>query len=143
MSVEDYQKFDTQINNLHRELQSLINQLNVETIPSREELIKADYVKKLEEFGIIKTRKKGMQSAVLDEKSQSNKSIQEFIQSLLAQITGNKKENLKIIREIFSHLEGIEDEDKEVLISTLSEANSDTIKKSILDIISAFNGKKK
>jgi Skp family chaperone for outer membrane proteins len=144
MSDNEYSKFNSQISDIHKELENLINQLNTDNIPSRDDLIKIDYTKRLEEFDIIKDRprKRANQNNAIDEKSHINKSLQEVVQSLLSELSTNKKKNLTIIRDVFTHIEGIEEDDKEVLINSLSDANVDMIKKSISDIISAFNKKK-
>ena len=56
----------------------------------------------------------------------------------MEKISENKKKNKKILEEIFIQINEIDEDDKSVLLTTLTEADEELIRKSIIDIIKVF-----
>ena len=139
MDNSDFSKIDDNFRKIFEDLESLSKKIEEINIPSRSELVRNLYIKKLEETGlyfsgIMIEREKPLQES----ESIVNSSKAREINSLLKKIEINPEERDSILKTIFDLIDGISEEDKNVLMDSLKDLEYSLLKDSVLDIISTF-----
>ncbi len=137
----DFKKFNSQFEKISDEFENLLKNIKdfdeIE-IPSRNEQVNRNYMQKLKSiFKNTNIYFQESENSVNNQKTMK-KTNTEIINSLIDQINTEPGQKLKILREIFNLIEEISEEDKNVILLTLENSNIDEIKKSIIDIMQAF-----
>ncbi len=135
----DFSKIDDSFRKIFEDLETLTKEIEEINIPTRSELVRNLYIKKLEETGlyfsgIMLERKKPL----IESESIVNSSKAGEINSLLKDIELNPEERDNKLKHIFNLINGISEEDKNVLINSLKDLEYSQLKDSILDIITTF-----
>ena len=135
----DFSKIDDHFLKIFEDLKTLTKEIEEINIPTRSELVRKLFIKKLEETGlyfsgIMTEREKTLQES----ESIVNSSKAGKINSLLKDIEINPEKRDTILKKIFDLIDGISGEDKNVLLDSLKDLEYSILKDSILDIISTF-----
>jgi uncharacterized protein YeaO (DUF488 family) len=118
----------------------IIKELKSINIPKRSDIIQRFYLQDLEKYkdfgahieeGMNSSKKQGNQVV-------QNKSNKEIIELLLGKLSDDKDANNLILKQIFSKIKTISNEDKKVLMMTLVDSKPEEIRKSLEDILKIF-----
>lgn len=139
MDKIDFSTIDDHFQKIYEDLKNLTKEIEEINIPTRSDLVRKIFIKKLEETGlyfsgIMLERKKPLEdpnSIVITSKAGE-------INSLLKEIELKPEERESKLIQIFNLIDGISEEDKNVLLDSLKELEYSLLKDSILDIISTF-----
>ena len=139
MDNSDFSKIDDHFLKIFEDLKTLTKEIEEINIPTRSELVRKLFIKKLEETGlyfsgIMTESEKPLQeseSIVISSKAGE-------INSLLKNIEINPENKDTLLKKIFDLIDGISAEDKNVLLDSLKDLEYNQLKESVLDIISTF-----
>lgn len=139
MDNSDFSKIDDYFLKIFEDLKTLTKEIEEINIPTRSELVRKLFIKKLEETGlyfsgIMTEREKTLQES----ESIVNSSKAGKINSMLKDIEINPEKRDTILKKIFDLIDGISGEDKNVLFDSLKNLEYSILKNSVLDIISTF-----
>jgi hypothetical protein len=139
MDNSDFSKIDDHFLKIFEDLKTLTKEIEEINIPTRSELVRKLFIKKLEETGlyfsgIMTEREKTLQES----ESIVNSSKAGKINSMLKDIEINPEKRDTILKKIFDLIDGISGEDKNVLFDSLKNLEYSILKNSVLDIISTF-----
>ena len=139
MDNSDFSKIDDNFRKIFEDLESITKRIEEINIPSRSELIRNLYIKKLEETGLyfsgilVEREKPLLESELIVNSSKAGE-----INALLKKIEVNPEERDSLLKTIFDLIDGISEEDKNVLFNSLKGLEITQLKNSVLDIISTF-----
>lgn len=140
MDNSDFSKIDDHFLKIFEDLKTLTKEIEEMNIPTRSELVRKLFIKKLEETGlyfsgIMTESEKPLQES----ESIVNTSKAGEINALLIRTKeGNPKDRSNLLKTIFDLIDGISEEDKKVLMNSLKDLEYNQLKESVLDIMSNF-----
>lgn len=140
MDNSDFSKIDDHFLKIFEDLKILTKEIEEMNIPTRSELVRKLFIKKLEETGlyfsgIMTESEKPLQES----ESIVNTSKAGKINALLIRTKeGNPKDRSNLLKTIFDLIDGISEEDKKVLMNSLKDLEYNQLKESVLDIMSNF-----
>lgn len=140
MDNSDFSKIDDHFLKIFEDLKTLTKEIEEMNIPTRSELVRKLFIKKLEETGlyfsgIMTESEKPLQES----ESIVNTSKAGKINALLIRTKeGNPKDRSNLLKTIFDLIDGISEEDKKVLMNSLKDLEYNQLKESVLDIMSNF-----
>ncbi|MHA1729085.1 MAG: hypothetical protein ACTSWY_10175 [Promethearchaeota archaeon] len=137
----NFVNIDAQFKKIKDELDKLLKEMNIEGIPTRNELIGELYFRKLgeNEFivdGLLKERSEILKSTGKTKSKSKPAKIKLLLEQLEEGMDSNKKNEL--LKKIFKLITDISDDDKKVLLNSLIDEDVNQIKKSIGEILSVF-----
>jgi hypothetical protein len=127
--------FDFKNQKIKNEITDLIEELNIDEIPTRETIITEIYYNNLPNYDVLNF-KANSRILEINRKKSKNEILKENFEKLK-----NEKDNknkVSILKNLFALFDSIASADKEVLISTLSVVNYDEIKTSIDNLLITF-----
>lgn len=143
MYNSDFSKIDDHFLKIFEDLKTLTKEIEEINLPTRSELVRKLYIKKLEETGlyfsgIMVEREKPLEESESIVNSSKAGEINSLLSELSQKIEINPEDRSSILKKIFDLIDGISEEDKKVLMNSLKDLEYNQLKESVLDIMSNF-----
>lgn len=127
--------FEFKHRKIKNEIEQLIEELNIDEIPTREAMITEIYYRELPNYDLLNFRQNSKLIEISKKKTKTE-SLKEFLEKLKFENDINRKN--QVLKDIFSLFDTVNNSDKEVLISSLVNSSFEDIKNNINSLIQSF-----
>lgn len=127
--------FEFKHKKIKNEIDQLIEELNIDEIPTREAMITDIYYKEFVKYDILNIRQNSSYIEIKKKKTKSEL-LGEFLDKLKTENDINQKN--QILKDIFALFDSVNNSDKEVLITSLLSSTYEEIKNNIDSLIQSF-----
>ena len=142
MKKTDFSSLDGYFQDIHDNIQSLLDHIDEDTLPSRDQLVQSLYINQLEGTRLSEVlTKNSFSHSEMNSIDRTFKTNYERIVSLIDSIEQHPDLKNEILDQILSKINGISDNDKVVIKDTFLNLEEENLKNAIIDVISAFISK--